>query len=81
MAEVRRKEKVPQIRSLKAVLKSKEEQKEPLKTIEVSWSNNYFKQEILKETTRALGFSILCRRYSDLEIRNFIESLSYKVQS
>ncbi len=64
MTVVRRREKVPHIRSIKAVVLYRPEHNSPDAIYELNSSNGDFKFEELKGSSRPLGFFIMSRRYS-----------------
>ena len=78
MAVVRKRMKVTQIRSIKAAARVKVGEKETVLK-EINWANNQYREEVCADESRQLGFSIISRRYDEVEVRKFIESLSCKV--
>ena len=48
---------------------------------DICWANNEFKNEETRQSERPLGFSILSIRYDEMEVRNLIEGLSFKVKN
>ena len=85
MAVVRKRSKATQIRSIKGLIKKRKEESgkesEETELKDICWANNEFKNEETRQSERPLGFSILSIRYDEMEVRNLIEGLSFKVKN
>ena len=66
MTIVRKRSKVPQIRSIKATVKTKSsgDSEEVLK--EINWANSQYQVEECRDTGRQLGFSVISSRYDEV---------------
>ena len=66
MAIVRRRWKVPQIRSIKATVKVKASENSKPEVTEINWANSQYREDLCKDADKQLGFSIVSKRYDEV---------------
>jgi hypothetical protein len=74
MTVQRKKEKAPQIRSLKGVIQLQNDEK-----AEILWANGIFKERVVSNTIQNLGLCVLARNYDKFQVKEYLLKLTYRV--
>lgn len=70
----RKREKAPQIRSLKGIVQLQNDEK-----AEILWANNIFKERVVSNTNQNLGLCVLAKNYDSFQVKEFLLKLTYRV--
>jgi hypothetical protein len=71
----RKREKAPQIRSLKGVVQLQNDEK-----AEILWANNIFKERVVTKTNQNLGLCVFAKNYDNFQVKEFLLKLTYRVR-
>jgi hypothetical protein len=75
MSVQRKREKTPQVRSLKGMAQLQNDER-----AELLWANGVFKERVVPATAaQTLGFCVFARNYDEFQLKEFLLKLTYRV--